>query len=161
MAPLVFIAPKLAPFVISFGLVFFGYNQLNSYKKLNNWVSVQGSLLQTKVGMYSVSESQYGAPTKYYYPMAHYSYNYEGSSYDNNEYAFDTESVSSTEKKKIENILAGLSDQESIEVYLDPANPKESAINISISNKRKSHGYSLCVASLLIFLVGVYLIGIS
>ena len=160
MAPVVFLTPKYAPFVVSLGLIYFGYSQVKAYKELKNWISVPGCLLQTEVGFYTVHESQYGAPTKYYFPMAYYSYSYQDNVYKNNEYAFDAKSVSSAEKQEIENVLANLSKQELIDVYLDPANPHESAIDISIGKKRQSHAYGLCVASFIIFLSGVFLIGI-
>ena len=61
------------------------------------------------------------------------------------------------DKSKTEDTIENLTAEKEITVYLNPSNPKQSALNINIAKSRQSQGYSLLLSGLIIFALGVYL----
>ena len=155
--PFVMLIPDVVPFIIGFILLWFGYNQYSSYKGLSEWQASQGKLLNTDIGIYSVAEGENSPPTPFYFPMAHYHYIYKGVTYENNVYAFDKESIWTPDISIVQNTIENLSSSEDLVVYVNPANPNQSSLNITVSSKRYSQAYSLLVSGFLIVILGVYL----
>jgi hypothetical protein len=156
-APFVFLAPYVVPFIIGAILFWFGHAQWLSLQKVKNWIASRGKLLTTEMGVYRVSESQYSPPTPYYFPMAHYTYSYQGLSYENNIYAFDRKSIWSKDKSKIQYTIDCLKAEKEIIVYLNPSNPNQSALSINIVEPRYSQAYSLLLSGVIVIALGIYL----
>ncbi len=155
--PFVMLIPNAVPFIIGSILLWFGYKQYSSYIRLSNWLESQGKLLNTEIGIYRVAEGQYSPPTPFYFPMAHYSYTYKGGTYENNVYAYDKKSIWTPDISSVERTIASLSNDEDLLVYVNPENPNDSSLNISISRKRYSQAYSLLISGFFIVILGVYL----
>ena len=156
-APFVMLAPYTVPFIIGAILFWFGHAHWSSFQKVKSWIPSRGKLLNTDLGVYRVAESQYSPPTPYYFPMAHYSYTHQGLSYENNIYAFDKKSIWSKDKSKTEGMIEKITAEKEITVYLNPSNPKQSALSINVAKSRYSQAYSLLLSGVIIFALGVYL----
>lgn len=153
-APVLFLAPLLLVFVIGAVLLGVGVWQLIQYRNLAGWNRVQGTLNRTDIGVFKVSIGQYTPPQDYYFPLVTYSYQYRGSGYESERYAFDRKSIWLTDMESITCKIAQLEAQKTLEVYVNPARPEVAVLNTEISAQRKSHACALVVSGLLVILAG-------
>ena len=157
-APLVFFVPLLVPFVLGVIPLLFGIGQIKKYKSLEGWVEVNGNLIQTELGVYDVSVGQYTPPVSHYFPLAQFSYSFNGNEYNSNMYALDRKSVWSTNKDDVLNCIERLKSEDSLKVFVNPQSPEEAVVNLSVSKKRWSHAYALTLGGLILILSGAALV---
>ena len=155
--PLVMLTPAAVPFIIGFILLWFGYKQLSRYEGVAGWQKSSGKLLNADIGIYRVAEDKYSPSTPFYFPMAHYSYCYQGIIYENNVYAFDRKSIWTPALSSVETTIDNLLQEENLVVYVNPVDPSDSTLNVSISGSRYSQAYSLLVSGFLVIILGVCL----
>lgn len=152
--PVVLFSPFLVPAIIGGALTWFGASQIRGYRNLPQWHEVKGTLVSTDIGVYEMSEGASGSPVSYFFPIAIYSYVYDGQVLSGASYAYDNKSIWSTNENEARNIILELEQQESIPVFLYPGNPRQSALNLSLSRNRWSHSFALLISGLVIGLVG-------
>ena len=155
-APILLHEPFLALIAIALFLVCFGGNKINNYNSLSRWEKVQGELIQKDIGMYQVSSGASSYPDEYYFPLAYFSYSFEGENYKSNEYSYDRKSVWSTDKREIDAITEDLVLGNKVTVFVNPAQPEMAVLNITVSKQRKSHCYALIVSGLLLIVIGTF-----
>ena len=157
VSPLVFITPIFLLFIISLTFAYFGLSKLFSYRGLKTWIKTSGTLLKSDIGLYNLSVGLYAPPIPHYFPLTQYAYTYNDKKYENNVYAYDRKSIWTESKIDAETAINKLKKETEIFIFVNPKNPCESAIDITISKKRLSHSYALLVTSLLILILGVFL----
>ena len=155
--PVLTFEPLIILFLIAAILFIIGTKQIIKSRSLGNWMEITGSLLKTDIGVFRVSFGKYSSPVKHYYPLAYYSYNYNGAHYKSNQYAFDHKSIWSTEQELVEKVIKELESNETINVFVNPNNPKEAVLNRQVSANRLSHYWALLASGCILFVIGIFL----
>jgi len=123
--PISMFFPLALPFILGWGLVYFGVKQILKYKSLLSWEKTKGTLIKTDTGM--LEEAAEYSMDKYFVPLAYFSYEWDNVEHKSNTYAFDNKSIRSKDAEEV---------------------------NISISKNRKSHAYALLASGVLVTLIG-------
>lgn len=153
--PVYFYATHLLLHLVALSLMVLGLRQLHQYKKLSKWETVQGKILQTEIGKYSVSSGSYSRPNEYYFPLVNFTFRYKNNDYQSNRYGFDHKSIWSLNLEEVENTISKLNSYQDVKVYINPKIPEQSVLNINVSKNRHSHSYALIAAGILLNIVGV------
>jgi hypothetical protein len=138
-APLFIYEPLVLLIIVAITLFLAGLRQIMRYRNLANWVGIQGTLIGTSLGKYRVSIGQYSKPEEYYFPLAKFSYAYNGIEYASNQYAFDRKSIWTRDQEVTAKIIDELNAQKTIQVFVNPRHPGEAVINSKIISTRWSH----------------------
>lgn len=149
-APLFLWSPLTLLLVVAAVLASVGINGELKNRRVCRWKKVPGKLLKTEIGRYRVSIGQYNEPEDRYFPLAFYSYQYDDYRGESNRYAFDRKSIWSTDREEVENILTKLQAQKSLEVFVNPRQPREAVLNTTVSSTRKSHYRALAISGIII-----------
>lgn len=149
--------PLIILFFVATTLLLIGSKQLLRHKSLSQWVETSGCLLEVDLAVFRVSHGQYSPPVKYYYPLAFFSYSFNGNEYKSNKYAFDHKSIWSTEQETVENRIKELESKEVLHVFVNPKSPADAVLNRHVSANRLSHYWSLFVSGCVLFVIGILL----
>lgn len=157
--PITLIMPLSLPFIIGSGLLFWGLKKINSYKNLRNWKKIEGTLLQTDIGVYhEMDDHSSNGKNEYYLPLTYFSYIWNNSKQKSNTYSFDKKSIWSLNSDEATRKVKYLESLEKLVVYVNPKAPSEAVLNIEISKRRFSHAYAVLISGILICLLGVALV---
>jgi len=154
--PLLLFLPRSLPFLLAGGLIFFGMKQLLKFKNLNKWEKVNGTLIETRIGVLEEID-QYNT-NKYYVPLAYFTYVWGSVELKSNKYAYDNKSIRSPDFQEVEKTIKTLNSKESLLVYVNPKNSNEAVLNTTVSKNRYSHVYTLIVSGILVSILGIVLI---
>ncbi len=155
--PLFLYAPFTGLLLVSAMLLLTGGLRVLQYRRLADWIMVPGTLLQTDIGTYRVSSGQYGRPDAYYFPLAHYAYEYNSVEGESNQYAYDRQSIWSNDIEAIRTLIADLQARQSIDVYVNPAHPNRAVLTTTISAARWSHAWALVASGIILACAGALL----
>ncbi len=161
MPPLAFLITPLAVLLLpALPLFYFGLKKLTDFKRLETWQQVPGELKTTDIGRYQVLYDRGGA-VDFYFPLAHFEYEYQGLTYESNQYAYDRKSVASRDLNEINELIERLEEEQQLNVYVNPQNPRQAVLNIEVSKERKEHQWVLLVAGILLAMIFIGVWNIS
>jgi hypothetical protein len=144
----------LIVFFIGFGFLAYGIAVLQNHISAKSWPTVQGKLIALSYdNEYDSAEyrNQYLAPK----PQYHYLVN--GVNYQGTIFCLDEKSGWIEEKKvsKTSNFFCNVGD--TLKVHYSPTNPAKSALQITLSPKRKSHYLAICSSGILLIAISMAL----
>lgn len=142
-------------YIIALSLVCFGiYLSLSSFLKLKKfkeaklWSKASIKLLRSDIVQKEIPDKFLNLI--YYYPRVEYIYKVDDIEYKNTSYALDLDSCFCKDSESCQKLI-----DEIKYVYYNPKNVTESAINTSISKKRKEHYIVLEISGILLLIVGL------
>jgi len=121
--PISMFFPLALPFILGWGLVYFGVKQILKYKSLLSWEKTKGTLIKTDTGM--LEEAAEYSMDKYFVPLAYFSYEWDNVEHKSNTYAFDNKSIRSKDAEEVEETREYLASLEVLEVFVNPEKPEE------------------------------------
>lgn len=140
-------------FCIGFGFLAYGVYILRSHAQAKSWPTVAGTLTQLSY------EDEYDSAeyrNQYLAPKPRYHYLVNGVNYQGSTFCLDEKSGWIEEKiRKTSNFFCNIGD--TLKVHYDSRNPAKSALQITLSPKRKSHYLAICASGILLIAISIAL----
>jgi len=144
--------------VAIFGLSFviYGYYKILIPSRIYTWCKIDASVDSCSILEHDILESEASIET-FYSPTLHYQYDYEGKHYYSDCISHDIRSIWSKDRDKIEKLIELLRQSQTISVYVNPKNPRESVVYANLSAKRLNHFYTIIFSGILLIAIGIFL----
>lgn len=154
--------PSGAHFVIllfSLSLISVGIRKLYPYFRAKKWIKLQATILDIQEVEESVIQSESG-PSKYYYPVIVYQYEYMDSQFQANQVCFEKQNIWLAEYnlwgdklREQDKFWCNWQVGSEIPVFINPRNPGQSVLITELSPKHRSHHYAIALSGVLLFVV--------
>ncbi len=105
-------------------------------QKSKSWITVEGTIIGTKVNEHEDKDSETGAKSIHYQPTITYSYEYSGMKYTSNRLTFEGGPIYPiTDKRKAEERLSRYPFNSRVTVHCNPKKPQQSTLETGYNPK--------------------------
>jgi len=137
---------------LGIAMMFFNWQILMEHGDIHRWEKVPIEI--TTIDIVEKIEPDRFLDKIYYYPVVTFSYDYGDRSYKNGSFALDIKSFMFSE---IENAEAYLDKKlkDCSTAYCNSKKPDEAYIELSLTSTRKMHYFTMIIAGLVLFILGI------